>query len=185
MLEMSDIKLGKVLVLDDAPFIVQYTQHIKVARSGATLRTKLKNLITGQVIEKSFSSGDKVEEADIKRQRASFLYTENNEYVFMDSATYEQFTLPASEIEEQIQYLKEGIEIDALLYNDKPVTISLPTKVSYEVKDAPPGIKGDSASSVTKQVTLENGLVVNAPLFVNSGDTIIVNTETGLYVERA
>lgn len=182
---MSDIKLGKIIVIDNAPFVVQKTQHIKVARSGATLRTKLKNLITGQVIEKSFNSGDKTEEADIQRRKASFLYFDDSGYNFMDSESFEQFTLSKSDIEEQIKYLLEGLQVDVLLYNGNAVTISLPTKVKYKVTEAPPGIKGDSAGSVTKQVTLENNLVINAPLFINNSDMVIVNTETGEYAERA
>ncbi len=185
MLQMSDIKLGTVIELDNAPYVVIFTQHIKMARSGATLRTKLKNLITGQVIEKSFSAGDKIEAADIARRRASFLYQEGDAYYFMDSSSYEQFELKESDISEQVKYLKEGLEVDVLLYNDKPVAISLPTKVAYKVKEAPPGVKGDSAGSVTKQIVLENDLRINAPLFINTGDTVIVNTETGEYVERA
>ncbi len=184
MLEMSEIKLGRVLEIEGAPYVVQFTQHIKVARSGATLRTKLKNLITGQVIEKSFNGGDKIEEADIQRRRASFLYNDSDGYHFMDGASYEQFSLSAEDITEMIKYLKEGLEIDVLLYNNKPVTISLPTKIEYVVTDAPPGVRGDSAGSVTKQITLENGLSIQAPMFINSGDKIRVNTDTGEYVER-
>ncbi len=184
MLEMSEIKLGRVLEIDGAPYVVQFTQHIKVARSGATLRTKLKNLITGQVIEKSFNGGDKVDEADIQRRRAAFLYADGDGYHFMDGTTYEQFSLTKNEISEMIKFLKEGLEVDVLLYNNKPVTISLPTKVEYTVTEAPPGVRGDSAGSVTKQITLENGLTIQAPMFINSGDKIRVNTETGEYVER-
>lgn len=184
MLEMSEIKLGRVLEIDGAPYIVQFTQHIKVARSGATLRTKLKNLITGQVIEKSFNGGDKISEANIQRKKASFLYSDGNNYNFMDSLTYEQFTLNSGDITDMIKYLKEGLEVDVLLYNNKPVTISLPTKIEYLVTDAPPGVRGDSAGSVTKQITLENGLTIQAPMFINTNDRIKVNTETGEYVER-
>lgn len=184
MLEISDIKLGRVIKLDNAPYIVQFTQHIKVARSGATLRTKLKNLITGQVVEKSFSSSDKIEEADIQRHQASYLYSESEQHHFMDSTSYEQFTLLTNDINEQIKYLKEGLGVDVLLYENKPVTISLPNKVKYQVKEAPPGVKGNSAGSVTKQIVLENDLIVNAPLFIKNDDTVIVNTETGEYVAR-
>ncbi len=184
MLEMSEIKLGRVLEIDSAPYVVQFTQHIKVARSGATLRTKLKNLITGQVIEKSFNGGDKIKEADIQRKKASFLYSDNDGYHFMDGITYEQFTLNSEDMIEMIKYLKEGLEVDVLLYNNKPVSISLPTKIEYLVTDAPPGVRGDSAGSVTKQITLENGLTIQAPMFINPNDKIRVNTDTGEYVER-
>ncbi len=184
MLELSDIKLGRVIKIDSAPYTVLFTQHIKVARSGATLRTKLKNLITGQVIERSFSGGDKIAEADIQRRQASYLYPDDKQYYFMDLTSYEQFALSANDINEQIKYLKEGLEIDVLLYENKPVTISLPTKVSYQVKESPPGVKGNSAGSVTKQIVLENDLIVNAPLFIKNDDTVIVNTATGEYVAR-
>lgn len=184
MLEMSGVKLGRVIEIDGAPYVVQFTQHIKVARSGATLRTKLKNLITGQVIEKSFNGGDKIEEANIARRKASFLYADSEGYHFMDGTSYEQFSLAKNDIEEMVKFLKEGLEIDVLMYNERPVTISLPAKIEYTVTEAPPGVKGDSAGSVTKQITLENGMTIQAPMFINTGDLIRVNTDTGEYVER-
>lgn len=185
MLSISEIKLGTVITYKNQPFVVIKADHLKMGRGGAVLKTKLKNLITGEVLPETFQQSDMVEQAEIERRKASFLYAEGDQYNFMESDSYEQFFLNKSDIEEQIKYLKEGLEVDVLKYQGKPVAITLPIKIKYEVKNAPPGVKGDSAGSVTKQIVLENGLTINAPLFINTGDTIVVNTETGEYVERA
>lgn len=185
MLDISSIKLGTVIVYKDNPYVVISAQHSKQARGGAILKTKLKNLVTGEVLPHTFQPSETAEAADIERSRASFLYQDGTEFHFMESESYEQFFLEEKDIEEQAQYLKEGLEVDVLKYESKPVAITLPIKVEYEVTEAPPGVKGDSAGSVTKQITLENGLTINAPLFIKQGEKIIVNTESGEYVERA
>ncbi len=182
---MSDIKLGTVINYKDQPFVVVKAEHSKQARSGAVLKAKLKNLITGQVLDETFQSSQTVAPADIERRKASFLYAEGDQYNFMESESYEQFFLNKSDIEDQVKYLKEGLEVDVLKFENKPVAINLPTKITYEVAEAPPGVKGDSAGSVTKQIVLENDLHINAPLFINTGEKIVVNTDTGEYVERA
>ncbi len=184
MLEFSDLKLNKIINLNNQPYKIISAQHSKQARSGAVLRTKLKNLITGDVLEKTFNGNDKAEEADLERTKASFLYRDQNNFYFMDQDNFEQFSLANDLINEQANYLIEGTIVDVLKFNNKIVSISLPTKMEFKVISAPPGIKGDTAGSATKQVTIETKAQIKCPLFVKEGDLIKVNTETGEYVER-
>lgn len=184
MLSINDLKLGTAITYKENPYIVIKSEHHKMGRGGAVLKTKLKNLLNHQTLEVTFQSSDKIEEADIERSKASYLYAEGDNYHFMDSTTFEQFFLTADTIGDQRKYLKEGLAVDILKYQGKPVTITLPIKIAYHVKEAPPGVKGDTAGTATKQTTLENGLTISTPLFINTGDIILVNTETGEYVER-
>ncbi len=181
---MSEIKLGKIISINDQPYKVVFTQHSKQARSGAVLRTKLKNLVNGSVVEKTFSGSDKAEEAGLEKTKASFLYADGDNYNFMDQETFEQFSFTKDYIGEQVQFLKEGTIVDILKYNGKSINIGLPTKMEFKVTSAPPGIKGDTAGTATKQVTIETGAQIRCPLFINDGDEIRINTETGEYVER-
>lgn len=185
MLSMSDIKLGTVISLNDQPYVVIFTQHIKMARSGATLRTKLKNLVTGATLEKSFSGADKTEEADLSRKKASYLYTQDGRFYFMDAENFEQYEFDGEILGERSGYLKEGQLVDVMLFNGKSVTLELPKKITLKVTSAPPGVRGDTSGSATKMVTLETGIEVRTPLFISSGETIRINTDTGEYVERA
>ena len=185
MLNISKIKAGKNIVLEGEPYKVLSDEHSKMGRAGAVLRTKLKNLITGAVLEKTFQGADKVEEADVERTYAQYLYQDGDGFAFMDSASYEQFSLPKNVIGDLANYLVEGVEVSIINFNGGPINIELPVKVELTVTDAPPGIKGDTASSGDKLVTLETGAKVTTPLFINKGDKIIVNTEKGEYVSRA
>ncbi|MFH0873520.1 MAG: elongation factor P [Candidatus Komeilibacteria bacterium] len=185
MLGLSDIKLGTVLSLNNEPYQVVYTQHIKVARGGATLRTKLKNLVTGSTLEKSFSGADKAEEADLTRSAANFLYEQGGKTVFMDNANFEQYEFDPDVLGEGRKYLKEGQTCDVLIFNGRAVTVALPKKVTLKVTSAPPGVKGDTSGSATKTVTLETGLEIRTPLFIKEGEDIVINTETGDYYARA
>lgn len=182
---MSEIKLGKVLSINDEPYQVVFTQHIKVARGGAVLKTKLKNLISGSTLEKTFSGSDSVEEADMQRKQANFLYNQDEDFFFMDNEDFEQFQFAGEALGEMVKYLKEGQVVDVLIFNNKPVAVALPTKIELEVVSAPDGIKGNSAGAATKAVTLETGVEIRTPMFIKAGDKIRINTETGEYVERA
>lgn len=182
---MNEIKLGRVLVLEDNPYQVVSTQHIKVARGGAVLKTKLKNLLTGATLEKTFSAADSVEEADLAHRQANFLYQEGDDFFFMDNKDFEQFQFNQEVIGDRAKFLTDGQEVDVLVFNNNPVAVDLPTKIVCEVDSAPDGVKGNSSGSVTKTVTLATGAEVRTPMFVKSGDKIIVNTETGEYVSRA
>ncbi len=186
MLSMSDIKMGTAMKLDDGqPYVVVWTQHSKQARSGAVLRTKLKNLLDGRVLEKTFQGSDKAEAADLRRGKASFLYSDADAGHFMNTESYEQFGIATDQIEQQLQYLKDGDIVDVLYFEDNPVTISLPPKVELKVTQTVEGAKGDTAQGrVTKPATVETGMEVAVPLFVKQDDIIRVNTDTGEYVER-
>ncbi len=185
MLNISDIKSGKNIVHEKAPYAVLFHEQSKTGRAGSVLRTKLKNLITGAVLEKTFQGADQVEEADISKSKAQYLYQEGDDYTFMDNESYEQFYLSKNVLSTATNYLIEGMEITVLNFNGVPVNIEIPVKVTLKVTDAPPGIKGNTVSTGGKMVTLETGLRVSAPLFVNEGDSIIVNTDKGEYVSRA
>lgn len=185
MLGISDIKTGKNIVLEGTPFMVIYHEHSKTGRAGSVLRTKLKNLISGTVLEKTFQGADQIEEADINKSKAQFLYKENDNYAFMDNESYDQFSLSAKSLGSATDYLIDGTEVSVLYFNSNPINVELPIKMKLKVVEAPPGIKGNTVSTGGKVVTLETGFKVSAPLFVNEGDEIIVNTEKGEYVSRA
>ncbi len=185
MFSLSDLKLGKVVTLNNEPYQIVFTQHIKQARGGAVLKTKLKNLISGSTLEKTFSGADAVEEADMARRQANFLYQQEGNFFFMDNTDFEQFQFSSDDLGAVTKYLKDGQEVEVLFFNNRPVSIVLPTKIVFAVTSAPEGVRGNSAGAVTKTVALENGLEVRTPLFIKSGDNIIVNTDTGEYVSRA
>lgn len=185
MLNINEIKNGKNILWNNEPFVVLSSQHSKTGRAGAVLRTKLKNLINGAMIDKTFQGSDKVEEANISKSKAQYLYKDADGYHFMDTASYDQFSLPKEVIGDLSLYMIDGTEVTVLNFNSDPVNIELPIKIKFKVVEAPPGIKGDTASSGDKLVTIETGAKVTTPLFVETGDEIIVNTETGQYVSRA
>lgn len=184
MLGLTEIKTGKKIILDDEPYAVLEYTHSKTGRAGAVLRTKLKNLISGAVIDKTFQGADKVAEADMSKQAAQFLYAEGQEYHFMDQVSFEQFSLAADVLGDAPKYLTEGLEVTMLSFNGTPVNIALPVKVTLEVTEAPPGLKGDTQSGGDKSVTVETGHAFTTPLFVETGDKIVVNTEKGTYVSK-
>ena len=185
MLGISEIKAGKNIIWEGQVFKVLTHEHSKMGRAGAVLRTKLKNLKTGAVLEKTFQGADKVEEADLEVGRAQYLYRDNDDYFFMDQNSFEQFSLTGKTLGPIINYLVEGTEVNILSYQNEPLNVDLPVKMKIKVTEAPPGIKGDTASGGNKLITLETGLKINAPLFIKTGDTVIVNTEKGEYVSRA
>ncbi len=185
MLGINEIKTGKNIVLNGEPYAVIFCEHSKMGRAGAVLRTKLKNLITGAVLEKTFQGAEKIEEAEMIKSKAQYLYREGENYVFMDGKNYDQFFLSSETLGGSAKYLIEGTEVVVLNFNNNPVNIELPIKIKLKVVEAPPGIKGDTASGGGKLAKLENGLEITTPLFVKKDDEIIVNTEKGEYVSRA
>lgn len=184
MLTINDIKNGKVIQLEGEPYIVLKFSHHKAARGGATLKTKLRNLRTGNLLDKTFQAGDRLEEADTEKKKVNFMYEDGESAYFMDYDNYDQFNLFLDQVGDKKKFLKEGTDVVMLYFEGKPIAIELPIKMEFEVTSAPPAIKGNSADSVTKQVELETGAKVNVPMFVKQGDLIRVNTETGEYVER-
>ncbi len=185
MLNFNEIKTGKVIKLNAEPYIIIRTDHHKMGRGGAVLKIKCRNLINGNVLEKTYQGTEKAEEAETETKKANFMYKDKEEAYFMDNTSYEQFNLPVEEIGEAAEFLKDGTDVDVLYFENKPVSISLPIKMEFKVISAPPGVKGNSAGNVNKQVELETGAKINVPMFINEGDVIRVNTETGEYVERA
>ncbi len=185
MLNLSDIKIGKIILVNKEPFVVIKANHHKMGRGGAVLKTKLKNLLSGNALEKTFQGNDKAEEADISRKKANYLYKDKQDAFLMDNENFEQFSLPLDQIGNKQKFLKDGIDVDVLYFNGEPVSLDLPIKMKFKVVSAPPGVKGNSAGNVNKQIELETGTTINAPLFINEGDIIKVNTDTGEYVERA
>ena len=185
MLTISEIKTGKVIKIGNEPYVVVRTDHHKMGRGGAVLKTKLRNLITDSVLEKTFQGNEKAEEAETETKKTNFMYKDEGQAYFMDNQTYEQFSFSLEQIGEKQRFLKEGTDVDTLYFSDKPVAVDLPIKMDLKVVSAPPGVKGNSAGNVTKQVELETGAKINAPMFINEGDIIKVNTDTGEYVARA
>ncbi len=184
MLSLNEIKSGRVLEINSEPFLVIKTDHHKMGRGGAVLKVKMKNLINGNVLEKTYQGNDRAEEAKTASKKANYLYKDQNEAYFMDNESFEQFSLLLENIGDKEVFLKEGIDVDVLYFNDNPVSVSLPVKMDFKVISSPPGVRGNSSGNVTKQIELEGGAVISAPLFINEGDIVRINTETGEYVER-
>lgn len=185
MLTINDLKIGTKVTFEGAPYVVIFAQHSKQGRAGGIMRTKLRNLISGAIIEKTFAGAEKLEAADLQTKKAQFLYKDSSGYHFMKSTDFEQFSLTAEQLSKLADFLKEGEEIDILYYNDLPINVNLPIKIILEVTYTEPGFKGNTASTVTKPATLETGAQVNVPLFIKNGNKIVIDTRTGEYVERA
>lgn len=185
MLGITDLKTGVTIDLEGNPFVVLDYQHSKMGRGGAVLRTKLRNLKTGAVVDLTFKSSDKFDEAVLDRRTCSYLYAEGNQHFFMDSESFEQFAMSAEEVGPKVRFLKEGSDLQILFYEGKPVSVVLPIKMDFEVTHTEPGVRGDTATGGTKPATLETGAVITVPLFIKIGERIRVNTDEGTYVERA
>ncbi|MDI3496572.1 MAG: elongation factor [Patescibacteria group bacterium] len=184
MLSFNEIKTGKVIKVNGEPFVIIKTDHHKMGRGGAVLKTKCRNLINGNILEKTFQGAEKAEEAETETKKANYLYKDKDEAYFMDTENFEQFNLPIEELGNQAQFLKDGTDVDVLYFEGKPVTISLPIKMEFKVISAPPGVKGNSAGNVNKLVEIETGAKISVPMFINEGDIIRINTESGEYTER-
>lgn len=185
MLSINEIKQGSIIKIDNEPYIVLQTQHFKMGRGGAILKIRIKNLITGNVLEKTLKGSDQVEGAELERKKAQYLYPEGDNYNFMESECYEQFSIEKEILAGKENFIKEGTQVDVLYFEGKPVNIDIPKKVDLKIVEAPEGVRGDSSQGrVTKTAVTETGYQVNVPLFINEGDIIKINTETGEYVER-
>ncbi len=185
MLGLTEIKPGKVLLINAEPYVVVKADHHKMGRGGAVLKTKLKNIISGNVVERTWQGSDKAEEAAVEYRKANFLYKDTHDAYLMDNTNYEQVSIGLDLIEEQLKFLKEETEVDVLYFQEKPMGIKLPIKVDLLVTMAPPGVRGNSAGNVMKTVELETGAELQVPMFIESGDLIRINTDSGEYVERA
>lgn len=181
---LNSIKVGLTILFNGEPYQVQTANFVRMQQRKPVMQTKMKNLVNGKVLEYSFKAGERVEEADLERKKCDYLYADQTGSYFMDIESYEQFVIDQVLLGDRIKLLKEGTQVDVLYFNDQPITVSFPPKIDFRVTSAPPSIKGDTAGNATKQVTLETGLTINAPLFVKEGDTVRVNTDTLEYAER-
>lgn len=180
----SDFKKGLAIRYKGDTYVIVNYQFVNPGKGSAFTRTKLKNVKTGKVLEVSFRSDEQVEEADMEYKRCQFLYGDGEEYHFMENDTYEQFAIPAEIVGDQADYMMDGGDATVVFVDGKPASLQLAPKMEFKVTHAPPGEKGDTATGGTKQVTIETGAKVAAPLFIKEGDVIRVNTETGEYAER-
>lgn len=185
MYGINDLKTGTTFELDGQPFVVLEYQHSKQGRSGAVLRTKIKNLLTGSILQRTFQGSDKFTEVQIERRNVQYMYEDSGRYYFMDQEDYSQFDMQKDELGNTVNYLKDGEVVQAQYYQGKAINIELPIKMDFEVTEASEGLRGDTASKTVKSVTVETGYKVNVPLFIKQGDKIRINTTTGEYVERA
>lgn len=184
MISVNDFKTGVTIELEGQPYQVLDFQHVKPGKGAAFVRAKLKNLQTGGSIEKTFRGGEKVTKAHLDRRTMQYLYSDGDEYVFMDNENYEQTSITKAQIGDGIKWLLENMEIQVLLFQNKIIGLELPNFVELEVTETEPGIKGDTATGATKNATLETGAVIQVPLFVESGDRVRVDTRTSQYMER-
>jgi elongation factor P len=182
--DTSQFRNGLKIEIDGEPFSIVYFQHVKPGKGGAFVRTKIKNLKSGRVLDRRFRAGEKVQEADIEDRKMQFLYHDGDQLVFMDSETYDQIPFSAEQVGDAAKFLRENLDVDVLFWRDQPINIELPSFVEVLVTECDPGLKGDTASGGTKPATLETGAVVQVPLFLKKGERIRVDTRSGEYVER-
>jgi len=184
-MDSQKLRDGSNIIVNGAPCRVVKYQHVMKSRGSGKMNCKVKNLLTGAVIEKVWDSGKNVEEADIAMGQAQFLYANGNTYTFMDNKSYEQFEFDKDQLGETVKYLTEGLEVSVMNWNGNPINIDLPPIVELKVIETEPGVRGDTVSGGTKPAKLETGLVVQVPFFVNAEDVLVINTVTGEYKERA
>jgi elongation factor P len=184
MASTNDVRPGQALDLDDGIFTIIEYQHVKPGKGKAFVRMRLKNLETGQVLDRTFRAGEEVGQAIIERRDHTFLYRDDFGYHFMSLEDYGQFAMPPSEVGPAADYLTEGMTVSLALYKGSPISVDLPASVEMEVTYTEPGVRGDRVSAATKPATTATGLVVQVPLFVNIGDRIKVDTRSGQYLTR-
>ncbi|MDO8886515.1 elongation factor P [Candidatus Oleimmundimicrobium sp.] len=184
MISTNQFKNGMTIELDEILYTIISFQHVKPGKGGAFVRTKLKNVKTGAVIDKTFRAGEKVEQARLESKKMQFLYNDQDMYHFMDTQIYEQIVLSKEQLSEVLLYLKENTEVVVSMYEGNPIGVELPIFVELEVIETEPGVKGDTVSGGSKSAILETGASAQVPLFVNVGDIIKVDTRTGGYITR-
>ena len=184
MIDVNELRKGVTFELDGNLYKVLDYSHNKTGRGNANIKVKARNLLTGANIERTFSSGQSVQDVSLDFNNVSYLYKDGDSYIFMDNQTFEQPSISEEALGESAGYLKEGMEVKITFYKDKPIDVELPTSVDLKVVDAEMAIRGDTATGVTKKVTTETGVTVQCPNFVNVGDTIRVDTRTGEYITR-
>ena len=186
MAKATDI--GKEVVIREGSelYLVTEFQHVNPGKGAAFTRAKMKNIRTGKSVENTYKDGDTVDIVEVDRRKMQYLYGDPTGYTFMDNTDYEQVTIPHAMLEDRAGYLKEGQEVSVVMFEGQPITIELPRKISLKVTESAPAVKGDTAGgNVTKEVTLETGMKLAVPMFIKEGDTVVINTDTNAYVERA
>lgn len=184
MYSTTDFRKGLKIEVEGTPYEIVEFQHFKPGKGGAMVRTKLRNILTGRIQDITFRSGDKVGKPDMETRDMQYLYREGDDLIFMDMTTYEQLPMPVATTGGKEGFLKDGQQCRVLLYQGRPLDIDIPLSLVLEITDTEPGAKGDTVSNVTKPATLETGLVVQVPIFVNIGDRIKVDTRTKEYLGR-
>lgn len=184
MVSTNDLKNGMVLEIDGQLWNVVWFQHHKPGKGGAVVRTKLKNVRTGAVVDRTFNAGVKVDQAQLDKREMQYLYHDGTHYVFMDNTTYDQLSVEDAEIADASQWLTENQSAILAMYEGRPISVELPASVELAVQQTDPGVKGDRVSGAMKPATLETGVTIQVPLFVETGDTIRVDTRTGEYITR-
>jgi elongation factor P len=184
MYDTSNFRKGLKIEIDEKPYEIIDFLHVKPGKGGAFVRTKLRNMLNGRVVDRTFRSGEKIGKPDLQERQMQYLYKEADNYCLMDNETYEQIFLSQEQIGENRLFLIENETVQVLLLDEKPIGVELPIFVELSVADTSPGVKGDTATKVTKPAALETGAVMPVPIFINVGDKIKVDTRTGTYVER-
>ena len=185
MISVNDLKTGLTIELDNGLWSVVEFLHVKPGKGAAFVRTKLKNVESGNVLEKTFRAGEKVAKASLDKREMQFLYKEGNDYIMMDNESYEQLAVTAAHIGDGVKYLKDNMEVSILMHDGRIIGVDIPNHVELEVVDTPPAEKGNTAQGGTNPATLETGAVVNVPFFISNGDRIRVDTRTNEYLDRA
>lgn len=184
MYSTADFRKGLKIELDGTPYVIADFQHVKPGKGGAFVRTKLKNLVTGRVLDRTFRSGERVKRPDLMEREMQYLYREGDRFCMMDNESYEQLWLTVEQVGEARLYLTENLNVQVLFFYQQPLAVELPTFVVLEVAQTEPGVRGDTATGGTKPATLETGAVIQVPLFIHAGDRVRVDTRTGSYIER-
>jgi elongation factor P len=184
MYSTAEFKKGLKIELDGVPYAIVDFQHVKPGKGGAFVRTKLKSLLSGRVLDQTFRSGEKVKRPDLMEREMQYLYREGDRFCMMDNETYEQIMLTEDQVGEARLFLTENLDVKILFFNQQPVAVELPLFVQLEVAQTEPGVKGDTAAGGTKPATLESGVTIQVPLFISEGERVKVDTRTGTYIER-
>ena len=184
MYDSSDIRKGLKIMIDGAPYTVVEFQFVKPGKGAAFTRTKMKNLLTGAVLERNLRSGEKLEPADVETKTMQYLYKDGDSFVFMDTTTYDQVSIPDSTVGDQSAYMPENINVEVLFFNGRAVGVTLPNFIEQKITETEPGFRGDTATGSTKPAKIGTGATINVPLFISVGDIIKIDTRTGEYLER-
>lgn len=184
MYETGDFRKNLKIMVEGSPFVILDFQHVKPGKGNQFSRTKLRNLLTGQLLERTFKSGERFEVPNVENKEMQYLYKDDSGWNFMDPANYEQVALNADQVGDASNYLIENLKVMVLIYNDRPVSVEVPKAVNLKVAHTEPGVKGDRVTGATKHATLETGLVVNVPLHIGEGDLLRIDSTTGDYVSR-